>query len=50
MGQIQPREHVLDHADYSGPTRQDELDLTRSGTDLLLEDLDHELWESIICR
>ena len=26
--QIQPREHVLDHADYAGPTRQHELDHT----------------------
>ena len=26
--QIQPGKHVLDHADYAGPTRQHELDHT----------------------
>ena len=38
---------TVDHADYAGLTRQQELDHTRLGMyDLsALEDLDHELWE-----
>lgn len=32
--QIQPRKPVLDHADYTSPPRQDELDHTRSGKGL----------------
>ena len=34
---------IADHADYTGPTRQHELDHTRSGIDLsALKDLDHK--------
>ena len=42
---------MLDHADYTGPTRQHELDPTRSGIDLsALKDLDHIMkWGSITC-
>ena len=40
------RKRVPDHADYTGPTRQ-QLDSTRSGLDDLsaLKDPDHELWD-----
>ena len=44
MVQIQPRKDVLDHADYTAPTRQRELDHARTGIYLpCLADLDHEL-------
>ena len=41
-----PRKHVLiDHADYTVPTRQHELDHARLGIDYIsaLKDLDHDL-------
>ena len=44
--QIQPTNHVLDHADYTAPTRQHELPGTsyRSGIYLsALKDLDHQV-------
>ena len=42
--QIQTRKPVLGHADYTAPTRQHEVDRTRSGIDLpCLADLDHDL-------
>ena len=40
--QIQPRKHVLDGAEYTGPTRQHELDHTRSGDRSALSGVDHE--------
>ena len=46
---IQPREHVLDHADYTVPTRQHELCHIIKFKDLsVLNELDHDLWELII--
>ena len=42
--QIQPRKHVLDHADYTDATRQHELDHTRLGIDLsAVEYVDREV-------
>ena len=42
--QIQPRKHVLDHADYTAPTRQHELDHTDQEYLPCLANLsDHEL-------
>ena len=53
IAQIQPRKVVLDHAGYTAPTRQHELDHT-DHTDqesfCALKNLDHALcWESRIC-
>ena len=44
--QIQHRKNVLDHADYTAPTMQHELDCTDQGC--ILNDLDNELWRSMI--
>ena len=48
--QIQPRKHAPDQVEYTAPTRQHELDRDTSGIDIFSrKDLDHELWESMVC-
>ena len=40
---------TVDHAGYTGPTRQHELDRTRSGIDLASKDPDHEARIDDLC-
>ena len=43
--QIQPRNHVPDHAHYTAPTRQHELDHNKSGVHLKDLPVDHFKWD-----